>query len=57
MPVEGGSPQLMGSGVGLSGVEFLDASPDGTQIAFTDEHWDNRLWVFKNALNKTTTAR
>jgi Tol biopolymer transport system component len=57
MPVEGGPPQLMGRGVDLNELHFLNASPDGTQIVFTDEHWNNHLWVLKNALNKTTTAR
>ena len=57
MPVEGGAPLLMGTGVGLSSVYFLTASPDGTQIVFTDEHWNNHLWVLKNAFNMPTTAR
>jgi Tol biopolymer transport system component len=60
MPVEGGPPHLMGNlmgaGVGLS-VDLLSASPDGTQIVFTDAQWDNRLWVLKNAFKKITTAR
>jgi Tol biopolymer transport system component len=56
MPVEGGSPQLMGR-IGLSELYFLNASPDGTQIVFTDEMWNNHLWVLKNAINKNTTAR
>jgi Tol biopolymer transport system component len=57
MPVEGGSPQLLCRCADMRGVFFLNASPDGTQIVFTDEHWDSRLWVLKNAFNKTTTAR
>jgi hypothetical protein len=57
MPVEGGSPLLMGTGVGLSSVYFLNASPDGTRIVFTDEHWNNHLWVLKNAFNTPTTGR
>ena len=35
MPVEGGPPQLMGTGVGLNELHFLNASPDGTQIVYT----------------------
>ena len=57
MPVEGGPPQLMGTGVGLNELHFLNASPDGTQIVFTDEHWNSHLWVLKNALNMPTTKR
>jgi Tol biopolymer transport system component len=57
MPVEGGPPQPLSRGVDLREVFFLRASPDGTQIVFTDEQWDSRLWVLKNALNRTTTAR
>jgi Tol biopolymer transport system component len=56
MPVEGGPAHRMSVGVGLS-VDFLTASPDGTQIVFTDGQWDNRLWVLKNAFNQITTAR
>ena len=57
MPVEGGSPQLMGTGIGLSDPSFLGASPDGIQIVFTDGTWSNHLWVLKNAINITTAAR
>src|SRR5262249_41898476 len=57
MPVEGGSPQLLCRCADIRGVFFLDASPDGTQIVFTDGQWDSRLWVLKNSFSKTTTAR
>jgi Tol biopolymer transport system component len=56
MPVEGGSLQLLGR-IGLNSLGLLNVSPDGTQIVFSDEIWDNRLWVLKNAINMPATKR
>ena len=57
MPAEGGSPQLLCRCADMRDVFFLDASPNGTQIVFTDGNWDNRLWVLKNAFNIPATKR
>jgi Tol biopolymer transport system component len=46
VPAEGGEAQPMG--VGLHEKYFLGVHPDGNQIVFADEQWNNRLWVLKN---------
>ena len=46
IPVEGGEPQALG--VGLHDLYFINLHPDGKQIVFADEQWNNQLWVLKN---------
>jgi Tol biopolymer transport system component len=43
---DGGEPQPLG--IELHDLYYLSMNPDGTRIAFSDEQWDNQLWVLKN---------
>ena len=47
VPVDGGEPRPLG--IGLHDLYFLDRSPDGKQLMFADEQWNNQLWVLKNS--------
>ena len=55
IPAEGGSPQPLG--IGLHSPYFLSLNPDGTQFVFTDEQWNNQLWVLKNLFGEASAAR
>jgi Tol biopolymer transport system component len=46
VPAEGGQPKALG--LGLHWEFFLDLSPDGRQLSFTDENWNNDLWAMRN---------
>jgi Tol biopolymer transport system component len=47
---EGGDARPLG--IGLHDLYFLDLSPDGKQLLFADEQWNNQLWVLKNVFNR-----
>ncbi len=46
IPADGGEARPLG--VGLHEKYFLSVHPDGKQIAFDDEQFNNRLWALKN---------
>jgi len=55
IPAEGGSPQPLG--IGPHSPYFLSLDPDGTQLVFADEQWNNQLWVLKNVFSDAKAAR
>jgi len=55
IPAEGGEPQPLG--IGLHDLYFLSLHPDGKQIAFADEQFDNQLWVLKNLFGEAKASR
>jgi len=55
IPAEGGEPQPLG--IGLHVPYYLNIHPDGKQIAFVDEQWNNQLWVLKNLFSQAKPAR
>lgn len=55
IPAEGGEPQPLG--IGLHVLYYLNIHPDGKQIAFVDEQWNNQLWVLKNLFGQAKPAR
>ena len=52
---EGEKPQPLG--IGLHDLYFLNLHPDGKQIVFADEQWNNQLWVLKNLFPNTKASR
>ncbi|MBI4904411.1 MAG: PD40 domain-containing protein [Acidobacteria bacterium] len=55
VPIEGGDPKPLGIGFHMK--YFLNIHPDGRQIIFADEQWNNHLWVLKNLFPKPKSAR
>jgi Tol biopolymer transport system component len=55
IPAEGGEPQPLG--IGLHVPYYLNIHPDGKQIIFADEQWNNQLWVLKNLFGQAKPAR
>jgi Tol biopolymer transport system component len=55
IPAEGGEPQPLD--IGLHDLYFLNIHPDGKQIVFADEQYNNQLWVIKNLLAGPKAAR
>ena len=55
VPAEGGEAQPLG--IGLTMKYFPNIHPDGKQIIFADEQWNNQLWVLKNLFGEEKAAR
>jgi Tol biopolymer transport system component len=55
IPAEGGEAQPLG--IGLHVLYYLNIHPNGKQIVFTDEDWNNQLWVLKNLFSQAKPAR
>ena len=55
IPAAGGEPQALG--IGLHDLYFLSLHPDGKQIVFADEQWNNQLWVLKNVFGGQNAMR
>ena len=48
VPVEGGEPVSLG--LELHDLYYLSIHPNGRQILFADEQWNNHLWVARNLI-------
>jgi Tol biopolymer transport system component len=55
VPAEGGEPQPLG--IKLHDLYFLSLHPDGKQLVFADEQWNNQLWVLKNLFPAAKASR
>jgi Tol biopolymer transport system component len=55
LPAEGGEPDPLG--IGLHDLYFLNLHPDGKEIVFADEQWNNQLWVLANLFGRHEARR
>ena len=56
IPVEGGTPEMLDLGMTnpAHDFHFLNISPDGTQLVFTEEQKSNEIWVLSNPFGGPT---